>query len=200
MRSIRTATAGLVLAVGLSVASVGLVGVASAAPAQPGPHPVKAYPTWQAAQKAARFQLLKPANTEGLKRRGGILVVACPRRPRTVGSRSRQVIAMYSATRRPGGHLFVFSQNTRSHAPCPVPLRRPRGKVIARVHVDGVIAVLTRAHVRLCLLRGSGKPKCSTAVVLQLSWAKNRHFYRITGIGQRPVLIIGFARNLVTVK
>lgn len=200
MRSIRTATAGLVLAVGLSVASMGMVGVASAAPAQPGPRPIKVYPTWHAAQKAVGFQLLKPANTEGLKRRGGILVVACLRRPRTVGSRNRQVTALYSATRRPGGDLVAFSQDSRSHAPCLGPLRRPRGKVIARVHVDGVIAVLTRAHVRLCLRRGSGKPKCSTAVILQLSWAKNRHFYRIMGVGQRPVLIIGFARNLVTVK
>lgn len=200
MRSIRTASAGLVLAMSLSAVSVGLAGAASAAPAQPTPHPAKGYPTWHAAQRAAGFPLLKPAKTFGHKRLGDVRVAACPRPRSTVNRRNLQVVALYGATKRPALHLIAFLQDN-SRVPCLGPLGRPGGKIIARVQVDGVTAILTRGHIRICLRRSSGKPKCNSGLVtLQLRWTKRGHRYRITGIGEPRALIIGFARNLVAVK
>ncbi|HXP18616.1 MAG TPA: hypothetical protein VN840_03110 [Streptosporangiaceae bacterium] len=201
MRTIRTATAGLVLAVSLAAGSVGLAGAASAASAQPGPPHVKAYPTWQAAQKAAGFQLLKPANTVGLRRHRGILVVGCPRPSRAAQSRHRTVLAMYGALPRPRrlGTMINFVQRGATRGPCPGPFRGPRGKVIARVKVDGAIAVLTRAHASVCFKPVSGRPRCRSVELLQLRWTAHRHSYLVMGLRLRPARVIRFARSLVPV-
>jgi hypothetical protein len=118
MRSIRTAATSLVLAVGLSVASAGLAGAATAAPTPSAPLPVKGYPTWPAAQKAAGFQLVRPTKTDGLRRRRGILVAACPRPRAVVGKRNRQVMAMYGAIRRPAGSMITFGQDKSARGRC----------------------------------------------------------------------------------
>jgi hypothetical protein len=203
MRTIWTATAGLVLAVSLSAGSVGLAGAASAAPAQPGPPHFRVYRTWHAAQKAAGFQLLKPTNTDGLRLVHGIVVGSCPlQRPAAV-PRHRVVLAMYRRHPRPRllGQMINFAQGRRSaRGPCIGPFPGPGGKVIAKVKVDGVIALLSRGHVKLCFKPVNGKPRCRSRVILQLRWTAHRHSYQITSLGERPIRVIRFARSLVAVK
>jgi hypothetical protein len=202
MRNVRTATAGLVLAVGLSGATVGLAGTASASPAQPRPQPVKVYRTWAAAQKAAGFRLVRPARTDGLKRRGGVLVTGCLRQRRSARHRDRQVTATYSSVRGPAGRMITFGQANAPRVQCPeLPVPGgPGGKIIARVRVDGATATLRRAHVLLCLNRPGHKPKCSSAALLQLSWSRHRHFYRVNGLHVRRAPLIAFARGLAVVR
>jgi hypothetical protein len=208
MHSIRKVTTGLVLAVSLSTVSVGLADAASAAPVQPAAHtnkivPIKSYRTWEAAQKAAGFPLLKPTRTFGLKLRPGILVLGCLRQiPLHPGKRTRQVLAMYRGRR---GLLpaLSFSQGRTRHVPCAMPPFPRQAKIIAKVRVDGVVAILSRAHAFLCILKvGSNKkPTCTKFPLWQLTWSKHGHFYRVmspTKAGR--IRVVGFARSLVPVS
>jgi|ERR1022692_152401 hypothetical protein len=217
MRSIRKLTVGLALAASLSTAAVGLAGAASATQVQPAAHsnkivPIKSYRTWEAAQKAAGFPLLKPTRTFGLKlgRPGIIVIHGCPRQIRlpaskqvreTVGMRNRQVLAMYRGRGRALLPLISFWQRNSGRSRCALPPFRGRGRIIAKVRVDGVVAILSRAHASLCIVRGNKKPKCRAVVIWQLGWTKHGHFYQVsspTRGGQ--VRVIGFARSLVPVS
>jgi hypothetical protein len=212
MHSIRTLTVGLALAASLSTAAVGLADAASAAPVQPVAHPgkvvpVKSYRTWQAAQKAAGFPLLKPTVTFGLKRSGILVVAGCPRQiPITAGQgtrrvhATRRVIAIY----RGRGRIFPlisFSQGRGRRSLCGMPPFPRQVKIVAKVRVDGVWAILSRAHGFLCLIGPNKKPKCRAIVIWQLAWAKHRHRYLVSSAAKAGrVRVIGFARSLVPVS
>jgi hypothetical protein len=196
MRSIRTAATSMVLAAGLSAGAAGLAGAASAAPAPPAPSPVKSYPTWPAAQRAAGFQLVRPTATAGLRRRGGIMVAAC--RPLRRPAGPRQVTVRYGGPlRRPAFRMITFTQAGRARGRCIGPLGPGPGKIIARVRIDGAPAILARSRVHLCVERPGGKAKCTRAVILQLSWTRHGHPYRVMGVGEHRAQILGFARSLV---
>jgi hypothetical protein len=205
MRKIRTVTAGLILAVGLSGAGVGLAGAASAAPpspAPPAPVPVRVFRTWPAAQRAAGFRLVRPARTDGLKRRGGIDVARCqPARLRR-GRRDRQVSVTYRSRHPavPLGRMITLSQANAPRVPCPAFVLAPAGKVVGRVRVDGATAILTRARIGWCVGKPGGRRTCSFAVIRGLSWARHRHFYRVVGVRVGRAQLVAFARGLTAVK
>jgi hypothetical protein len=213
MYGIRKLTVGLALAASLSTAAVGLADAASAAPVQPAAHaaklaPVKNYRTWEAAQKAAGFPLLMPTKTFGLKLRRGIYVIGCPRiqipppagKPTGQVHATRQVLAIYGGRGRllP---LISFSQRRGHRGPCGMPPFPRQVKIVAKVRVDGVWAILSRAHGSLCSVSPNKKPKCRTIVIWQLAWAKHGHRYLVSSPTKSGrVRVIGFARSLVPVS
>lgn len=196
-RSVGTAVAGLVLAGSIATASGGLADAASASPAAPGATVAvhfTPYSTWRAAQQAAGFRLLRPTRTDGLKRTTGILACSC----RVAGKNLDQVIASYGKPAASDNHLITLVQVSRPRGRCMGPAGRV-GRVIARIRVDGRRATLTRARAQLCVPGGADQPTCSMVVVLQLSWTRHGHSYRVTGVGENRAHLVRTARTLVRV-
>ncbi len=169
-------------AVAASVISVTAVATtAAAAPGRPGPTGL--FATWRAAQAAARFPLLKPTKTFGLARNSKITVARCEVSKKKAAKRI--VIASYGLT--PQANL-TLSQNN-SNGPCA---HIRKGKLLGRFRVDGGLAVLTGD----CGSRGF-PPCASKNIFLFLTWRNHGTYYQAWSFGERPRVLLGFARTLV---
>jgi hypothetical protein len=157
----------------------GLAATALAAPARPTGFGM--FSTWRAAQRAAKFKLVRPTKTDGLPRNGKIAVTRCEAQKK---SRAHVVVAVYGLT--PFKMLSV-SQNNSGHACSTV------GKVksLGKVKVRGTTAQLT-GKCGFDKLR----PCSSSKIFLFLTWRKHGNYYFATSFGAPRKVLIGFAASL----
>jgi hypothetical protein len=127
------------------------------------PH-VGTYKTWPAAQRAARFRLLRPAVTYDLKiQMGGIRVSGC------AGADTANVVAQYG--RASGRDIVLFQDDARGAQPCENP---GEGSTLGSYKVDGTTAILYGA----CGIPGS--PSCSAPhQYYWLVWTRHGRYYQV---------------------
>jgi hypothetical protein len=175
----------LVLAGGLSA---GAAPAALAAPAHPsagGPAAVGMYTSWAAAQHAARFKLLKPGQTFGLKRSGRIQVETCVL---GVHVSRKAVFASYSGS----GERSVQIQEVNYHMDCG---NVGEAKTLGHYRVDGVRATLLGS----CGLPHT--PSChKLKISLDLLWVKRGKAYALTFFAMRRGTVVAFARAMRAVS
>ena len=124
------ATMAIGVAAAASVASVAIITIAAqAAPAGTG-H----FATWQRAEKAAGFELLKPTKTYGLRKASDIIVARCEISKKKASKRN--VIGQYGPTVK----LNLTISENNSNAPCA---RLRESKALGTYKIDGVKAYLT---------------------------------------------------------
>jgi len=171
-----------IVATGMTLGTVSAAGFATTALAAPaGPAGFGMFSTWQAAQKAAKFKLLKPTATDKLPRNGKIVLTRCEAQKK---SRAHVVIAVYGLT---PFKMLSLSQNNSGQACSTV------GKVksLGKFKVDGTTAQVTGKcgfdHLRSCK---------STKVFLFLTWRKHGIYYFATSFGEARKTLTGFAAGL----
>jgi len=170
------------VATGMALGAVSAAGLGTTALAVPaGAAGFGMFNTWQAAQKAAKFKLLRPKTTDKLPRNGKIAVTRCEAQKK---SRAHVVIAVYGLT---PFHMLSISQNNSGKACSTV----GKVKTLGKVKVDGTTAQLTGKcgfdHLRSCT---------STKVFLLLTWRKHGIYYFATSFGEARRTLIGFAAGL----
>jgi hypothetical protein len=159
--------------------SAGLAPAALAAPAHPSV--AGSYTSWAAAQHAARFKLLKPGKTFGLKRSGRIQVETCVLAPKV--SR-KAVFAGYSGS----GDRSVQIQEVNYHIYCG---NAGEAKTLGHYRVDGVRATLLGS----CGL--PGLPSChKLKISLDLLWVKRGKSYALSFFAMRRATVVAFARAM----
>ena len=175
------ATMAIGVAAAASVASVAMITIAAqAAPAGTG-H----FATWQRAEKAAGFELLKPTKTYGLRKASDIIVARCEISKKKASKRN--VIGQYGPTVK----LNLTISENNSNAPCA---RLRESKALGTYKIDGVKAYLTGD----CDSRGL--PSCSSDnIFLFLTWHKGGVYYQASSYGETRSTIVGFASGLVKV-
>ena len=149
---------------------------ASAAKVHPG-----TYKTWRAAQHAAGFTLLKPGSTGGLKRDGGVRVLA----PCGVPNNYAVVIAHYGSqsASHPGKQYTLFQGGECYNI--------GEARTLGHPKVDGVKATL----LGVCDLDGA--PSChSKHLWLYVTWTKHDRFYQVESYDRSRSQVIAFARGL----
>ncbi len=156
---------------------------ASAVAANQAPAGTKGYATWPAAQRAAGFALLKPADTYGLPISGKIEVSSCPQ------LHSTWVLATYkSAHAKPNLGIMQVLHNDGCAGNLPPSVK------LGTYHVDGAKATL------LGVCRLFDNPPCShLAIERFLVWTKGRDYYVVSSYDEPPATIVGFARKLKAV-
>jgi hypothetical protein len=153
---------------------------ASAATARP----AATYTTWRAAQHAAGFTLLKPTQTFGLKRMGGILVTPCES---TGQLRKRDVGASYGVT----NHQLVAIEENNSGHPCS---NFGEASYLGSYRVNGASAKLYGA------CGTPDTPPCSSPhIYLFLTWARHGIAYQATSHDKQRMALVTFARDLAPV-
>ena len=159
--------------------SAGAAPAALAAPA----HPAVAgfYRSWTAAQHAAKFKLLKPGKTFGLRRTGRIQVETCVLAPKV--SR-KAVFAGYGGS----GDRSVQIQEVNYHMYCG---NAGEAKTLGHYRVDGVRATLLGS----CGL--PGLPSChKLKISLDLLWVKRGKSYALSFFAMRRAAVVAFARAM----
>jgi hypothetical protein len=172
----RKIVGALVLAGGLSA---GAAPAALAAPA----HPSVAgfYSSWAAAQHAAKFKLLKPGKTFGLKRTARIQVETCEL---GVHVSRKAVFASYSGS----GERSAQIQEVNYHMDCG---NVGEAKTLGHYRVDGVRATLLGS----CGLPHT--PSChKLKISLDLLWVKRGKSYALTFFAMRRATVVAFARAM----
>jgi hypothetical protein len=122
------------------------------------------YKTWPAAQRAARFGLLRPGSTDGLKMQSqGIRVLGC--------QGGANVIALYGPVSGRGRLIALLQDDARGAQACENP---GEGKALGRYKVDGTTATLYGA----CGIPGS--PSCSAPhQYYWLVWTRHGRYYQV---------------------
>lgn len=179
MRRIRKMTASIAVAAAVTASSLGLAAAAQAAPARPAG--TGSFRTWPAAQKAARFKLIKPSKTFGLKRAGEIYVSAC----------APPTLAVSASYGKPSKTLLSIAQDNSSQ-PCG---NFGVAKNLGRYRVDGVWAHLFG----VCGIPEMPVSCSSRNIWLHLIWIKHHVFYQADSHDQWRKTIVSFARGLVPV-
>lgn len=138
----------------------------AATPAATAIHP-GTYKTWPAAQRAARFGLLRPAGTDGLKiQRGGIQVMQCPG-----GAETANVVAGYGRASGRGRQIVLLQDDVHRAQPCE---NSGFGRDLGRYKVDGTTATLYGD----CGFPGS--PSCSAPhQYYWLVWTRHGRYYQV---------------------
>jgi len=184
MRRNRLMTAAVTAAAAVGIALTASIATAAFA-AQAVPSRTGLFSTWHGAQSAAGFSLMKPTRTYGLARAGRIIVSRCDI-SRKKGTK-RLVIAAYGST---PNHNLTLSQNN-SGGQCAI---ISASKNLGRYRVNGTWAKLVGDCGR------AGLPRCSSRkIFLFLTWRKNGNYYQASSYGERPSVVVGFARGLVRV-
>jgi hypothetical protein len=176
------AMVGLAAAAGVaSLASAATV--AAAAPLRSAG--VGQFSSWRGAQRAAGFQLLRPAKTFGLPITNKISVARCEISRKK--AKKRLVIASYGRTVRAN---LTISQNN-SGSPCT---KTRSGTLLGHYSVHGSRATL----IGDCGIRGL--PSCkSTKIFLFLTWRASGVYYQAMSYGEPRNVVVAFARSLVLV-
>lgn len=164
--------------------TAGAAPAALAAPAHPSvAHPSVAgsYSSWAAAQHAAKFKLLKPGKTFGLKRTGRIQVETC----QLAAHVSRKAIfASYSGS----GDRSAQIQEVNYHMDCG---NVGEAKTLGHYRIDGVRATLLGS----CGLPHT--PSChKLKISLDLLWVKRGKSYGLTFFAMRRATVVAFARAM----
>jgi hypothetical protein len=189
MYGIRRMAITVMLGIGIGGSSIPIATAAFAAPGTTFTGPASsagtgAFATWQAAQKAAGFGLVKPTQTYHLARNGKISVMRCYRtrkHPKSI------VEATYGNLAK---GLLGISQNN-SGGRCG---RSAKAKTLGRYQIGGVVATL----VGFC--GGHQQPFCqSRRVELSLTWRRNGVSYQAVSFNQWRATIVNFARKLTPV-
>lgn len=141
------------------------------------------YTTWRAAQHAARFALLRPSETDGLRISGKIEVNSCPK------LHSTWVLADYaSAHAKPRLGIMQVRHNDGCAGELPPSVK------LGTYHVDKVKATLYG----VCRLFHN--PPCShLAIDRFLVWTRGRVYYVVSSFDERPATVVGFAKKLKAV-
>jgi hypothetical protein len=204
MRTTRRLAVGLTLAISLAASSAVTASAALAAPARSHPAApsaaraagttsaaagpafrIRYFTSWKAAQRAARFGLMRPARTYGLRRTGRIAVGPCL----SAGElKKRDVEAEYG--RFTGRNLGIDQNN--SGEPCG------NFGVATRI---GVYRVQGRRAVLWGVCNMAGEPSCqSRKIELYLVWHAHHVYYLANSHDVRRKVILGFARSLRPVR
>jgi hypothetical protein len=164
--------------------SAGAAPAALAAPVHPGaghPAAVKAYTTWTGAQHAAKFPLLKPTKTDGLKRTAKIEVETCQLSAKVT---RKAVFASYGGS----ADRSVQIQEVNYHLGCG---NVGEAKTLGHYRVDGVRATLLGS----CGL--PGLPSCHVRKIgLDLLWVKKGRSYAISCFAMWRSTVVAFARAM----
>jgi predicted metal-binding protein len=157
---------------------------ASAVAADRTPAATHRYATWPAAQHAARFALLKPSGTYGLRISGKIEVSSCP------SLHSTWVLADYAkAHAKPRLGIMQVRHNDGCAGELPPSVK------LGTFHVDGAKATMYG------VCRVFNNPPCShLAIERFLVWTKGRDYYAVSSFDERPATVVGFARKLKAVS
>lgn len=181
---VRRIVGPLVLAGCLTAAAAPAALAAPAHPSGGGPAVAGSYSSWAAAQHAAKFKLLKPGKTFGLKRTGRIQVETCQ-----LGTHvSRKAIfASYTGS----GDRSVQIQEVNYHMYCG---NVGLAKTLGHYRIDGVRATLLGS----CGLPHT--PSChKLKKSLDLLWIKRGKAYGLTFFAMRRATVVAFARAMRTV-
>jgi hypothetical protein len=139
------------------------------------------YTSWAAAQHAAKFKLLKPGKTFGLKRSGRIQVETCVL---TSHVSRKAVFASYGGS----GDRSVQIQEVNYHLGCG---NVGEAKTLGHYRVDGVRATLLGS----CGL--PGLPSChKLKISLDLLWVKRGKSYGLSFFAMRRATVVAFARAM----
>lgn len=146
-----------------------------------GPAVAGSYTNWRAAQHAARFRLLKPGKTLGLRRIGRIEVQTCVL---TATVSRKTVSASYGGS----DERSVMIQEVNYHLPCG---NLGEAKRLGHYRVDGVRATLYGS----CGLHGL--PSChARKISLDLLWVKRGKSYALTCFALRRAAVLAFGRAM----
>jgi hypothetical protein len=159
--------------------STGAASAALAAPAQPAAP--GSFTSWAAAQHAAKFPLLKPGRTDGLKRTARIEVETCEL---TAKVSRKAVFASYGGS----ADRSVAIQEVNYHLGCG---NVGEAKTLGHYRVDGVRATLLGS----CGL--PGLPSCHIRKIsLDLLWVKKGRSYALTCFAMWRSTVVAFARAM----
>ncbi|HUJ04762.1 MAG TPA: hypothetical protein VLX31_01495 [Streptosporangiaceae bacterium] len=164
------------------VAGVVAAGGAAAVAGQNAPARLGEFASWRAAQKAAGFMLLMPGRTYGQARSNKIIVTRCEQG----GKVSKHLLVVATYGRKPTAGFTIGQSNSGSTCALTGKSRR-----LAKVVLHGVTAILSGE----CGMHGM--PSCtSTRIYLFLTWQRHGIGYLATSYGERPKVLLGFARAL----
>ncbi len=140
------------------------------------------FASWQAAQKAAGFKLLMPGRTYGQARSNKIIVTRCEQGRKA----SKHVLVLATYGLKPTAGFTVGQSNSGSTCSLTGKTRR-----LAKVVLHGVTGILSGE----CGMHGM--PPCTSArIFLFLTWQRRGIGYLATSYGERPKVLLGFARAL----
>lgn len=165
-----------------AICTAGLAGPALAVPPAASLH-FGTFGTWRGAQKAAKFKLIRPTRTYGLKRNGLITVGRCAR---TVTQKVAHADVTVSYGLTPFSVLSLSQNN--SGGPCT---KVGKVKTLGHVKVDGRRAVLSGK----CGMPGLLSCK-SKKIFLFLTWKKHGVYYVASSFGHSRKTLAGFAKGL----
>ncbi len=169
----------------VTVGAVSAAGIATTAlAAQAGPEGFGMFKTWNGAQHAAGFKLVRPAKTYGNVRNGDIAVARCEVKKAKKMQGKRVVSANYGLT--PASSLALFQNNSGSACSTV-----GKVKTLGKVKMGGTTAQLTGK----C---GFDKlnPCSSAKVFLFLTWRKHGVYYVASSFGESRKTLVGFATGL----
>jgi hypothetical protein len=145
----------------------------------------RSFHSWAAAQRAAKFGLLRPENRYSLKLIGTIHVERC----HVTGETSKRLV---DATYGKVGHALLGIEQNNSGGPCG---NGETVKALRTYRMHGVTAQLSG----LCGM--TGLPSCrSKKIFLFLTWAHHGIYYQAVSSDEGRATIVGFARGLTRVS